>query len=215
MIICKRLFTVTVLIVWCCCVAKSQADCIYGYKVYVLDNHGRRVANAKLEVTSSTEADKLSPALQNFQIREAYFVGFVMRGCSYPGNFILRVSADGLKSYERPITFTEGLVACELRLQPAASNSADLFLELATAGGKIVDENKLPYRGAHIEAISETGRIHLADSDEYGNYEFDLPKGVYKVRVTSSDTAPIILEKQEIQSKFQRLDVTVCRTCQR
>jgi hypothetical protein len=193
--------------------AKSQADCMYGYRIYIRDNSGKSIANAKVEVFDLSERDRLPAALQNTFINGAYFVGFIMYGCSYPGHFLLRVSADGLQRYERPITFTEGLVACDLTLKPNGSGTNADFEMLATLRGKIVDQNGRPFGGARVEAKDKHGRIHEDFSSEYGLYNFDLPNGLSTIRITGSDIKSIVFENYRIEGRNPSLDVKVCRGC--
>ncbi len=206
-------FALIILLIGCASSAKSQADCAYGYRIYLRDGSGKSITNAKVEVFGLSKRDKLPDAFRNAFINRVYFVGFVMYGCSYPGHFLLRVSADGFQSYEQPITFTEGLVACELRLGPKGSGTKAEFERLATLHGKVVDQRGLPVDGVQVEATNTNRRVYQARSSDSGYYELDLPKGVNTIRFTGTDIAPIVFENYRIEGKDPNLDVSVCRKC--
>jgi hypothetical protein len=131
-------------------------------------------------------------------MNRSYFVGFIAYGCSYPGHFLLKVSSEGFQSYERPITFTEGLVACELTLQPKDSRISPEFEMLAELHGRVVDQEGKPYGGAQIEATNERGRLYQDYSNEGGYYSVDLPKGLNTLRITG---------------QHQSLNLSVCKKC--
>jgi hypothetical protein len=209
----SRVFVVITLLFCCDSSATSQADCAYGYRIYIRDGSGKSITNAKVEVFGLSEGDKLPAAFQNAFINRVYFVGFVMYGCSYPGHFLLRVSAKGFQSYEQPITFTEGLVACELTLQPKGSTMNVNFEILATLHGRLVDQEGRPFGGGQIDATKGRGRVYQDYSSEYGYYNLDLPKGVNTIRFTGTDIAPIVFENYRIEGKDPNLDVSVCRKC--
>lgn len=201
------------LLVGCSASAKSQADGTYGYRIYLRDGSGNSVPYAKVEVFGASEKDRLPTAFKNLFTSGAYFVGFIMYGIAYPGDFRLRVSAEGFQSYERPITFTEGLVACELTLPPVGSMLTGQFEILATLHGRVVDQKARPFSGAQIEAKNAHGKVYQDKSNESGYYSLDLPKGIYTVRLTGTEIAPVVFENYKVQDKYANLNVRVCRKC--
>lgn len=179
------------------------------------DGSGNLVPKAKVEVFGATKQDRLPTAFQNYFTGGHYFVGFMMYGCAYPGDFRLRVSAEGFQSYERPITFTGGLVAWGLTLPPEGSPLTAQFETLATLRGQVIDQHGREFSGAQIEAKNALGKVYQETSNRYGYYTLDLPSGVYTVRVTGTEIAPVIFENHKIQDKYVTLDISTCRNCRR
>lgn len=208
-----RVFALVILLVGCVSSARAQADCMYGHRIYIRDSSGNSITSAKLEVFGVSKRDRLPNAFQNYFTRGAYFVGFIMYGCAYSGDFVLRVSAEGFQTYERPISFTEGLAACELRLRPKGSTMQADFEILATLRGKVVDQKGRPFSGGQISARNVHGKVYQDNSNEYGYYSLDLPKGTYTVRLSGTEIAPVVFENYRIEDRDTTLNFSTCRKC--
>ena len=205
----KALLVPALLLVWASD-ARSQADCAYGYRIHIRDETGKTITNANIDVSGLSERDKLPTAFQKVFARDSYFVGFVMYGCSYPGQFELRVSAVGLQTYKRPITFTNGLVACELTLPPEVSAKKPNFEELATLWGKVSDQEGHPFTQAVVEATNADGRIYRTESTDLGYYQLDLPKGANTIRFINPKITSAVFENYQVEANGT-LDVKVRR----
>jgi hypothetical protein len=191
----------------------AQADCGYGFKLYVRDAAGKVIENAKAEVAGLTAKDKLPQELQVSFSEGAYSVA-VTYGRPARGNFLLRVSAEGFETYEWRFNFP----ACEfqsfeLRPAPKGSTAGARFERLFTVHGKVFDEDKKPFGNASIVAGSADGRVYQTTSNAYGYFKFDLPKGTAKVRVSGPKIPDVVFDDYVVSKNYSVLNVAVCLKC--
>jgi hypothetical protein len=192
---------------------RAQADCGYGFKIYVKDAAGKVIENAKTEVAGLTAKDKLPAAFRATSSKEAYFVA-VTYGTPVRGNFLLSVSAEGFETYEWRFNFPVCEVqSFELRPVPKGSTARARFERLLTVHGKVFDEDKKPFGNASIVARSADGRVYQTTSNAYGYFKFDLPKGPAKVRVTGGKIPDVVFDDYVVNKNYSVLNVAVCLKC--
>lgn len=194
--------------------AKAQADCSYGFEIYVRDGAGKRIEKAKLEASGLTDKDILPADVKPFlNYRGAYLMAGDA-GQTVNGNFLLRVSADGFETYERKFNFPEcEFQIFELKLQPKGSTAKASFERLYKLHGTVYDEASKPFGDAKIEATFADGRVYQATSNAYGYYEMNVPQGVANIRVTNSRIPDIAFDKFEVEEDNTVLNVAVCLKC--
>jgi hypothetical protein len=192
----------------------AQADCSYGFKIYVRDESGKTIENAKHEVSGVSRKDILPSAVQVFIAEGAYFVRASMYGSTIQGNFLLRVSAEGFETYERQFNFPVcEIQSYELRLPPKGSSLQARFERLFTVHGKVFDEDKKPFGNAKVEARSADGRVYQATSNAYGYYKIDLPKGTMSIRISDARIPDVVFDNYKIEKNYSVLNVPVCLKC--
>jgi hypothetical protein len=213
-VIANRILLLTVLVFVFSLSAYAQKDCAYGFNIYVRDEAGGTIENAKPEVSGVTRKDKLPSAFQVFFSKGAYFVGAVMYGSTINGDFLLRVSADGFETYEQRFKFPVCEVqSYELRLLPQGSTRKPRFERLFNLHGKVFDEDRKPFGSAKIEAKSADGRVYQTSSNAFGYYEIDLPKGLVNIRVTDNRIPDVVFDDFKIEKNRSVLNVPVCLKC--
>ena len=192
----------------------AQADCSYGLRIYIRDEAGKTIENAKHEVSGVSRKDKLPAAFQMFFTEGAYFAGAIMHGSTIHGNFLLRVSAEGFESYERPVNFPVcEIQSYELRLRPKGSARQPQFERLFTVHGKVFDEDKKPFGNAKVEARSADGRVYQTASNAYGYYKIDLPKGTMSIRISDVRIPDVVFDNYKIEKNYSVLNASVCLKC--
>ncbi len=210
----NRILFLTVLIIGFSLSAHAQMDCAYGFDIYVRDEAGKIIDNAKHEVSGVSKKDKLPSAFRVSFIEGAYFVGATMYGSTIHGNFLLRVSAAGFETYERQFNFPVcEIQSYELRLLPEGSTRKPRFERLFTLHGKVFDEDRKPFGSAKIEARSADGRVYQTSSNAFGYYEIDLPIGVANIHVTDNRIPDVIFDNFKIEKNRSVLNVPVCLKC--
>jgi hypothetical protein len=209
-----RILFLTILVLSFSLSGKAQADCAYGFKIYVRDEAGKTIENAKPEVSGLTKYDKLPSAFQTNFSAGAYFVGAVMYGSTISGNFLLRVSAEGFEAYERRFNFPVcEIQRYELRLRPKGSMAKAQFVRLFTIHGKVYDEERKPFGNAVIEAGSADGRVYQATSNAYGYFELNVPGGAANIRVSGSKIPDVVFDNYKVEKNYSVLNVPVCLKC--
>jgi hypothetical protein len=193
---------------------KAQEDCLYGFKIYVRDETGNRIENAKLEASGLTERDELPDYVKPHLVEGGAYMMASDAGVTVKGNFVLRVSAEGFDTYERRFNFP----VCEyqrfeLRLRPQGSTAKADFERLFNLHGKVFDEGMKPFGDAKVEAKSAEGRVYQTSSNAYGFYEIDLPGGAAHIRITNSRIPDVIFENFKIEKDKSVLNVPVCLKC--
>ena len=192
----------------------AQDDCSYGFKIYVRDEAGKIIENAKHEVSGVRKRDKLPSAFQLFFTDGAYFAGAVMHSSTIQGDFLLRVSAEGFDTYERQFNFPVcEIQSYELRLRPKGSTRQPQFERLFTVHGKVFDEDRKPFGNAKVEARSADGRVYKTSSNAYGYYKIDLPKGTMSIRISDVRIPEVVFDNYKIEKNYSVLNVPVCLKC--
>jgi hypothetical protein len=193
---------------------KAQEDCFYGLKIYVRDETGNRLENAKLEAAGLTKRDTLPDYVKPRLIEGGVYMMASDAGTTVKGNFVFRVSSEGFEAYEGRFNFP----VCEyqrfeLRLRPKGSTAKADFERLFNLHGKVFDEGMKPFGNAKIEATYADGRTFQASSNQYGFYEIDLPKGIISIRVTNSRIPEVVFENYKLERDKSVLNVPVCLKC--
>ena len=192
----------------------AQADCSYGLRIYVRDEAGKTIENAKPEVSAVSRKDKVPPGFQVFFSEGAYFAGALMHGSTAHGDFLLRISAEGFETYEGRFKFPVcEIQSYELRLRSPGSARQPRFERLFAVHGKVFDEDRKPFANAKIEAQSADGRLYQTSSNAYGYYKIDLPKGLANIRVTDKRIPDIVFDNYKIETNPSVLNVPVCLKC--
>jgi hypothetical protein len=194
--------------------AEAQDNCLYGFKIYVHDQTGKAIKDAKLQTTGLTEKDKLPADVKPMVSYTGAYMLAGDEGTTVEGDFLLRVSAEGFEPYERRINFPEcELQIFELRLQPVGSATKASFERLFNLHGRVFDEASKPFGEAKVEATFADGRVFQATSNAYGYYEMDVPQGVANIRVTNSRIPAIAFDKFTVEDGNTVLNVPVCLKC--
>lgn len=194
--------------------AQDEEDCVYGYKIYVRDEAGKPVENAKLEVSGVTTKDKLPDDVKPFLGHSGAYIISGDEGTTVKGNFMLRVSAKGFETYERKFSFPEcEYQTIELRLRAEGSTNKATFERLSNLHGMVYDEDMKPFKDAKVEISYAGGKILHVSSNAYGFYEIDLPQGEATVRVTGDGIADVVFENYKLDEDRPTLNVPVCRKC--
>jgi hypothetical protein len=199
---------------FCLSAKAQQQDCLYGFKIYVHDQTGKLIKDAKLEVAGVTEKDKLPADVRPMiSYTGAYLLSNDV-GQTIDGDFLLRVSAEGFETYEWNFNFPEcELQIFDLRLQPKGTTTKASFERLYNLHGRVYDEDTKPFGDAKVEAKFADGRVFQATSNAYGYYEMDVPKGVANIRVTNSRIPDIAFDKFDVEEDNNVLNVPVCLKC--
>jgi hypothetical protein len=194
--------------------AKAQEDCLYGFKIYIHDQTGKLLKDARLEAAGVTEKDKLPADVKPMLGYTGAYLLSNDVGKTIDGDFLLRVSADGFETYEWKFNFPEcELQIFDLRLQPKGSDAKASFERLYNLHGRVYDEESKPFADAKVEAKFADGRVFQATSNAYGYYEMDVPKGVANIRVTNSRIPDIAFDKFDVEEDNNVLNVPVCLKC--
>jgi len=212
----KLIFTLIVLVLGFTLTAEAQdEDCAYGYKIYVRDEAGKPVENAKLEVSGVTAKDKLPDEVKPFLGNDGAYIVAGETGTTVEGNFLLRVSAKGFETYERKFSFPEcEYQTIELRLHAEGSTNKATFERLSNLHGMVYDEEMKPFKGAKVEISYAGGQVLHASSNAYGFYEIDLPQGAATtIRVTGDGIADVVFENYKLDEDRPTLNIPVCRKC--
>lgn len=209
-----RIMALTVLACALSLHAQAQQDCLYGFKIYVRDQAGKTVKDAKVEVAGVTKDDKLPADVKPLLGYTGAYLLSNDVGQTIDGDFVLRVSADGFETYEWKFNFPEcELQIYDLRLQPKGSTDKVGFERLFNLHGRVYDEDSKPFAGAKVEAKFADGRVFQATSNAYGYYEMDVPKGVANIRVTGSRIPEVNFDKFDVEEDNFVLNVPVCLKC--
>jgi Carboxypeptidase regulatory-like domain len=209
-----KILTLIVLVFGFSLSVNAQRDCSYGFRIYVRDEAGKTIENAKHEVSGVSQKDKLPAAFQVYFTEGAYFAGAIMRGPTIRGNFLLRVSAAGFETYERQVNFPVcEIQSYELRMRPEGSTRQALFERLFTVHGKVFDEDKKPFGNAKVEARSADGRVYQTTSNAYGYYKIDLPKGTMSIRISDARIPDVVFDNYKIEKNYSVLNAAVCLKC--
>src|SRR4051812_16846904 len=104
--------------------AEAQEDCVYGYKIYIRDEAGKLITNAKLELSGLTEKDKVPSDLSSYLDKGGVYNIHGYAAAAVKGDFLLKISAAGFEPYERQFKFPAcELQSFELSLRPAGSTA--------------------------------------------------------------------------------------------
>jgi len=192
---------------------KAQEDCYYGFRIYVRDGTGKTVENGKLEVTKFDGTPV--PGNVTFYIdKEGKYNIVGSMGSTVRGDFLFKISADGLAPYAQKFNFPLcDLQYYELRMQPRGSIAQATFERLLIVHGKVYDEGMKPLGNIKIEAVLNHGRVYQTISNQYGYFELGLPKGVATIRVTDSRIPDVVFENFKIEKNYSVLNVPVCLKC--
>jgi hypothetical protein len=192
----------------------AQKDCAYGLKVYVKDEAGKTVENAKLAVSGLRSAKKLQRPFDIYFANGVFFVGASEGSAILPGDYLLRVSAEGFETYERQLKFSAcEIQSYELKLPAKGSTAKAAFERLFTIHGKVFDEDKKPFGNAKIEARSADGRAFQASSNAYGYFEINVPRGVTTIRVSDEKIPDVVFDNYPVEKNYSVLNVAVCLKC--
>jgi hypothetical protein len=193
---------------------EAQEDCVYGFRIYARDETGKAIENAKLEVSGSSEKDKLPSNMNSFAEKSGVYNIHGSGGTTAEGDFLLKISAEGFETFERQFKFPVcELQSFELKLRPAGSTDKVDFERLFTVHGKVLDEDSKPFGNAKVEARISDGRVYQTFSNAYGYYTFDLPNGVATIRVTDSKIPDVVFDNYKIEKNYSVLNVPVCLKC--
>lgn len=211
----KLTLTLIVLLLGFSLTARAQdEDCLYGYKIYVRDEAGKPIENARLEVSGVTVKDKLPDDVKPFLGYGGAYIISGDEGTTVKGNFLLKVSAKGFETYERKFSFPEcEYQTIELRLRAEGSTAKATFEKLSNLHGMIYDEEMKPFKGAKVEISYAGGQVLQATSNAYGFYEIDLPQGAATIRVTGDGIADVVFENYKLEEDRPTLNVPVCLKC--
>ena len=194
--------------------AEAQEDCVYGYKIYVRDEAGKLITNAKLELSGVSEKDKVPSNLSSYLDKGGVYNIHGYAVTAVDGDFLLKISAQGFETYERQFKFPAcELQSFELSLPPAGSTARADFERLFTVHGKVFDEEMKPFGNAKVEAKSSDGRVYQTFSNAYGYYTFDLPKGTANIRITDSKIPDVVFDNYKVEKNYSVLNVPVCLKC--
>jgi hypothetical protein len=192
----------------------AQEDCAYGFRIYARDETGKAIENAKLEVSALGAGEKL-PSHVNFYVDKSGVYNIRgYGGRTVKGDFVLKISAEGLQPYERQFNFPICEVqSFELRLRPKGLTAKAELEKLFKVHGKVFDEDRKPFGSAKIEARGADGRVYQATSNQYGYYEIELPKGVMNIRVSASKIPDVVFDNYKVEKNYSVLNVPVCLKC--
>ena len=194
----------------------AQVDCVYGFKISVTDEARQKAEGVMIEVTELNHKTQL-PNLSDGRLpmpEGTYFVGVVGSGTTLPGDYRLRVTADGFKPFEWRFKFPVcEIQRYELRLKAEGSPGEAEFERLFTVHGKVFDEDSKPFNKASVEASVAGGKVYRALSNAYGYYEIGLPKGMANIRVKGEGIPDAVFESFVVDKNYAVLNVPVCRKC--
>src|SRR5947208_2646375 len=90
---------------------KAQADCVYGFRIYVRNEAGKAIENAKLEVAGLSEKDRLPPNVKSYMEKSGVYNIHNFGGATIDGDFLLKISVNDYEADERRIKFQ----VCEMQ----------------------------------------------------------------------------------------------------
>jgi hypothetical protein len=196
--------------------AQAQEDCVYGYRIYVRDDTGKVIQNAKLELSGLSERDKVPANISSYADKNGVHNIHGYGAAAVEGDFLLKISAEGFETYERQFKFPAcELQSFELSLHPVGSTAKADFERLFTVHGKVFDEEMKPFGNAKVEAKISDGRVYQTYSNAYGYYTFDLPKGSANIRVTEGRIPDVVFDNYKVEKNYSVLNVPVCLKCKR
>ena len=70
-----RVLALMILLFVCGSTAKTQSDCVYGYRIHIRDASGKPITTGKVEVFGLSERDKLPAAFRNVYRGELILLG--------------------------------------------------------------------------------------------------------------------------------------------
>jgi Carboxypeptidase regulatory-like domain len=192
----------------------QEEDCVYGFKIYARDETGKVVENVKLEVVGVSEKDKPPSNVNSYVDKSGVYNIHGSGGMTVKGDFLLKISAKGFEPYERQFNFPFcEIQSFELKLRPVGSTAKADFERLFTVHGKVFDEDMKPFGNANVEAKSSDDRVYQTNSNAYGYYTFDLPKGVTTIRITDSKIPDVVFDNYKVEKNYSVLNVPVCLKC--
>jgi hypothetical protein len=172
------------------------------------------VENAKIELAGASEKDKLPSNVNSYVDKSGVYNVHGFGGMTVKGDFLLKISAAGFEPYERRFNFPFcEIQSFELKLRPAGSTAKAEFERLFTVHGKVFDEDMKPFGNAKVVASNSDGRVYQTNSNAYGYYTFDLPKGVTTIRVTDSKIPDVVFDNYKVEKNYSILNVPVCLKC--
>jgi hypothetical protein len=161
----------------------SQPCAGFSVKVFVRDQAFKIVPGAQVEAVRLPENGKREIYTKSSKINEnAYELMFSLPklGEYFKEDFLLRASAKNLKTGELKVNFPDCKTrSFEFILKPQNAEA----VELEYLVGKIKDKKGRAVVGAKITATGENGRIYEALTDDNGDFDMDLPLGVYKIQI--------------------------------
>jgi hypothetical protein len=192
----------------------QEEDCVYGFKIYARDETGKTVENAKIEVVGASEKDKPASNINSYVDKSGVYNVHGFGGMTIKGDFLLKISAEGFEAYERQFNFPFcEIQSFELKLRPVGSTAKADFERLFTVHGKVYDEDMKPFWNAKVVAQSSDGRVYQTNSNAYGYYTLDLPKGATTIRVTDSKIPDVVFDSYKVEKNYSVLNVPVCLKC--
>jgi Carboxypeptidase regulatory-like domain len=197
-----KIFQILVLITSICgfsFFANAQADCIYNFRLSVLDEKGKAINNAEV----GFEGRKLSYYNDTKDFSFSHF-----GGCGkYKG--LLKVNAEGFNKFEKDIGFV-GFIGYELRLKAKNSEKPTIFEELAILKGSVKDANGAVIPKVQIALKNDREKVVETFSNDNGYFDFMVHSGKYKLEFNEvPGFAPKIIENFELSKGYKYLDVVL------
>ena len=159
----------------------------FSVKVFVRDKSFKIVRNAQVEAVRLMANGKREIYTKAGKIKEnAYELSFSLPklGEYFKEDFLLRVSANNLKSAELKVHFPDCATrSFEFIVKPQNAEGEAEAAELEYLVGNVKDKNGEAVAGAKITATGENGRIYEATTTDDGYYNMNLPLGEYKIQI--------------------------------
>lgn len=153
-------------------IIEAQADCLFSFRLSVLDNKGKILNNGKVKFR---ERD----IEYNSEIKAYSFS--TLTGCNSKIIGLLKVTAPKFNKFEREIEVKGSFLSYELKLNAKDSKQSAIFEELAVISGMIKDANNGAISKVNIILTSESGERVEEWTNENGYYRLDVKAGKYKM----------------------------------
>lgn len=170
-------------------VAKIQAQPCAGFlvNVFVKDQTFKPLRNAQVEaiqLLADGENKRFTKSTGKYENPYQLRFSLPELGEYFKEEFLLKVSAKGLKTGELKVSFPDCATrSFEFILKPVGSQSQAEVSKLEYLVGKVTNKKGRAVANAKVTAKSENGRIYEAKTDSLGNFNINLPRGVFKIEI--------------------------------
>jgi hypothetical protein len=199
-----KILQVLVLVFWLggfCSIVKAQADCLFSFRLGVLDNKGIILRNAQVKFRGRDLS-------YNSDLKAFYFS--TLTGCNSKIKGLLEVTARGFEDFEREIEVRGSFSSYELKLNATESKQTAIFEELAVVSGIVKDANEAVIPNTRVILTDESGKITETVTNENGYFRLDVQGGKYALEFIG--TAGFKVKKYEnfdLTKGYKNLDVVL------
>lgn len=193
-------------------IVNAQFDCRYGLQIYIFDEKGKPIENAKHEIFGVNKNDALPSYIKLYKLDGVYYV-IGDADTKIKGDFLLKISVEGFDVFEQKFNFSE----CEvqrftLKLKPKGSNALTRFERFSILTGTVLDPLGSVVPNAKVTAINLKGDKYETITDDEGIYVLNLPVTKYETSTIGfNDIQRKPLAKYQIEAESAAFKKTVIK----